>query len=432
MSFEGSDRKILRDLATRLAEIADNPDMQTRRDRWIEHNSLRSTYPMMLVFPEGSWRELVPDSSLLCGDERARGIENELRIRIYGADHFQDDNVLDKDWPVSKVIHSTGWGLSARWIPSPDELGARLFDPVIHAPTDLRKLKHPEISWNEEASMRNLEEMQELFGDVLDVRLTGQRQVSYHLMSEYTSLRGLEEVMLDMYTEPNMLHDAMAFLEEGHHCILKQYVEQDLLTINNDNTYHSSGGNGWTDELPLPDCDPEHVRPKDIWASAEAQEMAQVSPEHHAEFILQYEKRLLEPFGLTGYGCCEDLTRKLDDVLTIPHIRRISMSPWADVDTCSEKLRGDYIFSWKPNPTHLVGQFDADAIREYIRHTVRSAAASGCVLEMVLKDTHTCENHPERFDEWSRIAREVILEEAGNRNPSCPARFLAVNSGTKP
>ena len=31
-------------------------------------------------------------------------------------------------------------------------------------------------------------------------------------------------------------------------------------------------------------------------------------------------ERLLAPFGLNGYGCCEDLTRKLADALTIPVI----------------------------------------------------------------------------------------------------------------
>jgi hypothetical protein len=37
-----------------------------------------------------------------------------------------------------------------------------------------------------------------------------------------------------------------------------------------------------------------------------------------------------------------------------------------------------------------------------------------CVLEIILKDTHTCEHHPERFDAWCRIARKEVtrLEEA--------------------
>jgi hypothetical protein len=150
------------------------------------------------------------------------------------------------------------------------------------------------------------------------------------------------------------------------------------------------------------------VRPEDMWASAESQELAQVGPQHHAEFALAYEKRLLAPFGLAGYGCCEDLSRKLDDVFTVPNMRRISISPFADVDVSAEKLRGNYIFSWKPRPMDLVGHFDEDAVRGYIRHTVAVAREHGCPLEMILKDTHTCEHHPERFDRWTRIAREEV------------------------
>jgi hypothetical protein len=200
----------------------------------------------------------------------------------------------------------------------------------------------------------------------------------------------------------------MGLLAEGHRRLVQQYVKLNLLSLNNDGTYHSSGGVGYTDELPAPGFDPARVRPCDMWASAEAQELAPVSPAMHAEFALEYEKKLLTPFGLNGYGCCEPLDVKLDDVLTIPNIRRISCAPFANVERFAQKLNGKAIFSWKPHPSHLVGDFNPEMIRPYIRHAVRTARENGCVLEMVLKDTHTCENHPERFDEWTRIAREVV------------------------
>lgn len=107
---------------------------------------------------------------------------------------------------------------------------------------------------------------------------------------------------------------------------------------------------------------------------------------------------------MNGYGCCEPLTDRLDLVLTVSGIRRISISPWADVTVAAEQLGPDYIFSWKPKPMHLVGDFDEDRIRAYIRKTVELAAVSNAVLEIVLKDTHTCEHHPERFDRWSQTA----------------------------
>ena len=127
----------------------------------------------------------------------------------------------------------------------------------------------------------------------------------------------------------------------------------------------------YSDELPQKDFTGT-VRLKDLWACAQAQELALVLPEMHEEFVLGYEKRLLEPFGLTGYGCCEDLTNKLDHIFRIPHIRRISISPFADVARCAAKLKGDYIFSWKPHPAHMVGRFKEDMIRQYIRRTLEA------------------------------------------------------------
>ena len=407
-----SDKRILRDLARKVAEIASLPVQAERRELWKKHNSLRSVRPMILIFPEGSFwgGELLPHATMQCEGESARNIEWELRSRIYVFEHFQDDMVTEKEWIVRKAVSTSGWGISAQHIASTEARGAWKFDPVIKEPADLKKLKAPQVYYDEKATQQSLDEAQDLFGDILDVKLKGVAHVSFHLMKEYTGLRGLAEVMMDMYENPGMLHDAMAILEEGHRGIVRQYVDMNLLSLNNAGTYQSSGGNGYTDELPPPGFDPERVRPCDIWASAEAQEMAQVSPEMHAEFVLAYEKRLLEPFGLNGYGCCEDLTRKLDDVLAIPNIRRISIAPWADVDAGAEKLQDRCIFSWKPKPQHLVGEFDTEMLREYIGHTID--AAKGCVLEMILKDTHTCENHPERFDQWSQIARELVEAKA--------------------
>lgn len=403
-----ADCQILRDLAKRVAEIAALPVQEERRALWRQHNALKRVRPLILIFPEGSWRELLPESVLRCEDKSARRMEWDLRHRIYTQEHFDADNVIEKEWIVHKAIRNSGWGLQAEWTHSTSATGARKFKPVIQTPADLKKLRQPSIEYDETETQQRMAGAQQLFGDILDVKLRGVTHLSFHLMSQYTAWRGLEEVMLDMVEEPEWLHDAMAFLTEGNEKVVKQYVEGNLLSLNNDNTYHSSGGNGYTDELPAEGFDPQRVRLCDMWGSAEAQELAQVSPEMHEAFSLKYEKQLLAPFGLNGYGCCEDLSRKLDYVFKIPRIRRISISPFADVERSAEKLKGDCIFSWKPHPSHLVGDYVPARIREYIRHTVRLARQHGCVLEMILKDTHTCENRPERFDEWSRIARQVV------------------------
>jgi hypothetical protein len=129
---------------------------------------------------------------------------------------------------------------------------------------------------------------------------------------------------------------------------------------------------------------------------------------------MAYESELLEPFGLNGYGCCEPLTGgKLEHVFELPNMRRISISPFADVEEAAEKLKSDYIYSWKPHPAHLCGEFNPERIRSYIRHALEVADAHGCVFEMVLKDTHTCDHRPERFTRWTEIAREEVRRISG-------------------
>ena len=72
--------------------------METRRRQWVEHNSLRSRRPMMLIFTEGAWEELLPVESMTCETEFARTVERGLRMRIYTFEHFQDDSVIEAGW----------------------------------------------------------------------------------------------------------------------------------------------------------------------------------------------------------------------------------------------------------------------------------------------------------------------------------------------
>ncbi len=406
--ISAGDRRLLRELARRVAEIGHLPIMDERRALWKKHNALGRARPMLLVFPEGAWRELLPASALRCEGHRARAIEWSLRQAIYYHDHLHDDTVIEPFWVMRKQVTVSHWGLEPRRIPSHQATGAWAFDPVIHTPDDLNLLHAPTVTYDALATEQEQGLMEDLFGDVLPVQLRGIGVISFHLMAEYTALRGLEQVMVDMIDAPDMLHRAMSILEAGYRETLGRYQQLGLLQLNNDGEYHSSGGVTYTGELPAPGYEGGAPRLCDLWASAEAQEMAQVSPRMHAEFILPYEKRLLAPFGLNGYGCCEDLTRKMPDVLTIPHLRRVSVAPSADLERCAKQIGDRCIVSWKPQPAHLVGTFDPDMIKAVIRTACEATRHS--VPEFILKDTHTCEGHPERFDLWTQIASETVAD----------------------
>ena len=229
------------------------------------------------------------------------------------------------------------------------------------------------------------------------------------MMKMYSSFRGINQMYMDFYENPDFVHKFLEILTNGYLKMTNNALEQGLLELNNDSSYQSSGGKSYTNELPQDDYK-GNIRFADLWASAESQELSGVSPTMHKEFALNYEKRILRLFGLNGYGCCEPLHFLIDDILQVPNMRRISVSPFADYKIAAEKLGDRAIYSFKPNPAHLVGNFDKKTVYEYIKEVVTVGKKNGCKIEIILKDTHTCENHPERFIQWLEAAREAIDE----------------------
>ena len=53
-----------------------------------------------------------------------------------------------------------------------------------------------------------------------------------------------------------------------------------------------------------------------------------------------------------------------------------------------------------------MGAFDTTSVRAYIKHTLD--VTRDCVIELILKDTHTCEHHPERFTQWTDVAQALV------------------------
>lgn len=404
--------RVLRELAREVAAAAASETNRERIRLWKKHNALQPERPMILLFPEGGWTDIEaehPETRTVCRDPFWRPIETRLRRELHAFRHFDSDNVVTPEITVPKAIESSGWGVEPRWTYAEFQRGARRFDPVFHERRDLDRMRHPVPTHHEDISQQRLTRARELFDDLLPVRLVGVKVIQMSLMAQWTSLRGLEETMMDMVCDPEFLHAAMQFLLKGHIGWVEALERDGLLDLNHDNSYHSSGGNGWLEEPPGGAVSADRpITRGDLWGSAQTQELTLVSPEMHDEFSMAYEREFLEPFALSGYACCDDLTPKLDRVLTIPHIRRVSVSPFADVDRCAEELGNRVVYSWKPRPTDLVGQFQPERIRSYLRHTLEVCRAHGCVLEMILKDTHTADGHPERFDRWSDIAREEV------------------------
>ena len=221
-------------------------------------------------------------------------------------------------------------------------------------------------------------------------------------------LSGLENMMYDFYLHPEGLKELLSTISKGFLKKLDYLEENNLLSLNNDNTYIGSGGIGHTEELPGKDFDGKKVSAIDIWGFAESQETVNVSEEMYKEFIVPYEKPILDRFGLNCCGCCEPLHTRWNTVKKHSRLRRVSCSAWADVDKMAAFLEDKYIYSHKPNPAVLaVETIDEDLIRKDLKQFYKKT--KDCHIELIMKDNHTLGNNPDNIVSWARIAREEVL-----------------------
>ena len=407
-AIHAADRHVLRRLAGRVREIADLPEMQRRKDRLAALNALRPDRPVVLCFPEGSWRELVAlDDVLECRDRRLRSFEAALRRQIYWWEHIRDDHVLEPWFGVHWVVDSGDFGVA-----SPKTHGANrgsyTWDPPIKdLDGDFGKLHFRRPTVDRQAGERLFEQAGDIFGDLLPPRRQCHLPWSVGLGWTAIDLIGMEKLMLAMYDEPGSLHRFMQFLSDEMANTLDWCQAEGLLVVRNHNEYVGSGGVAYTDELPADDLLPGGpARLKDLWGFAESQETVGVSPEMFGEFIFPYQVPLLARFGLTCYGCCEPVHERWNYIKTLAGLRRVSVSPWCDQEKMAEYMGGDYVFSRKPNPAMICASFNADHIRADIRRTLEIAGQ--CPLEIIMKDTHTVQHEPDRITRWVRIALEEV------------------------
>ena len=109
-----NEREVIRELAKKLAELANQPIMEERRKLWYDHNDLKTDAPVIDCSPEGAWRECITPDMLVCEDPALREIEWLLRARIYRAEVINDDVPAEMRWDCTKLITNTGWQMEGK------------------------------------------------------------------------------------------------------------------------------------------------------------------------------------------------------------------------------------------------------------------------------------------------------------------------------
>jgi len=351
------------------------------------------------------------DTSLLkCQDPFLREYEIYF-YRMKAQDAIGDDFIIEPWITVNAVFEpsvSNRWGVRVGLGEAPMRGGAAAFAPEIIREEDINRLKVPEHKINEKATRERFEKLQDAVGDILPVHVNRGSifgMWAQDISTDLAKLRGLEQIMWDVYDRPEWLHKLLAFMRD---CILKVHEEAEKagdFSLAN----HQNQAMPYAEELEDPKPGVYGVKRKQLWTFFAAQEFTTFSPDMFDEFMLQYQLPIMEKFGLVAYGCCEDLTHKIDKLRKIPNLRRIAVTPFADVKKCAEQIGSDYVISWRPNPSSMVSTgLDEDFVRKTVREAFDIFKKNNCHFDITLKDVETVGHQPENVAKWVKIVREEI------------------------
>lgn len=404
--IEKKDREILKKLALKILNIAQKDIEKEKKDLWYAHNSLKDVRPLILTDVENGWNEIITERDLECSGSLARRWEVVLRKEIFWGNSIKDDKPVEPIFELGYTYKESSLGVSEEYHGGKSG-GSYTWSAPIKNLDDLSKLHFSNIKIDYKTTLHAFSIANDIFKDILNVRIRNSWWWSWGLTYDAVKLIGLQNLLIYFYDNPELLHKVMEFIRDNGLNKLDFLEKSHLLSLNNNSSYVGSGGTGYSRELPKEDIFTSGIKTGDLWGFCESQETGQVSPQMFEEFVFQYQLPFLKRFGLNCYGCCEPLDKRWHIVKKAPNLRRVSVSAWADPIKMAEFLANKYVYSYKPNPAELaVPDINEDSIRSKIKNILN--ITKGCVLEIIMKDNHTLGKNPKNIINWTRIVREEI------------------------
>lgn len=405
----------IRDLARETAEFARSPEMDRRRALWTDHNSLIFTRPPIYIraIP---FDEYPAAKNLRCTDPYLRELERTFLLNRYRR-QLADDTIIEPFLSVRAAVAEPEEGIFGVPAHLEERVGgikAARFQPSILEEEDVVKLRVEPYRVDEEETARRRERMEETLDGILDVAVDRQSPLCCMWKNDISTclayIRGLEQIMWDAYDRPEWLHALVGKL--GGWILREQETTERAGGFRLVN--HQNQAMPYCRELPPPSADDTPVSTKQLWGYMAAQEFETFGPELFEEFMFRYQKPILEKYGLTAYGCCENLNKKIPVIKSLKNLRRVAVSPFADVRVCAEQLGGDYVLSYRPNPSSACSRgVDEEAVRGELRDAMDVLDANGCKWDITLKDLETTSGDETAVVRWTAIVREELERRYG-------------------
>lgn len=400
------DIEIIRGLARRYVELSWREENREHYERCKAVNELQPQRPPVWI-DEIPWHEFNdhPELALHCGDDDMRKMEWFFREKMFRWEYFKSDMVLPHYYPLMKCYSTTGNGLHIQDKRlSTDErnnIVSHQYIDQLDTEEKVNAIRIPVVTAYPEKDTERLARLREILSDILPVRLCGVN-VHHSPWDEISMMRGVEPALIDILERPELIHQTMEALTQVGLGVMEQYEQLGLLESQPESLHCTPS---FTNRLQ---GEPGHTLLKDVWFRGMAQMFSSVSPAVFEEFEFNYMKRLAEKCGLVYYGCCEPLDNFLPILKQLPNLRKLGISPWANIQKCAEQIGGGYVCACKPNPAFVSGTLDEEAVKREIKGAIEACIAFGCPYEFVLKDISTAGGKLQNLIRWNDTVQHSI------------------------
>lgn len=406
--MDHKDLQRLRALAAHQAELAASDKNLERVALWKRHNACRGERPPIHIEVDTFAHQAITPR-LQCHDAFARELEWQLLRSCIGLEDFDDDRVVA---PYFQLPYDTWFRLFGHQIQQTvlrQEDGTELGHQFEHIIQDLEDdfdkiLSRSEFGVDKEATFKKQERIQDIFGDILPVKLvtnglyTVPTQQVVHMM-------GIETMLYSIYDYPDLFKQMMDRIADSYISFFRHLEAEGVLLQCRSFETVAQGSMAFYDEPELSGP----VRTRDLWGFLDSQETVGMRPEMFREFIFPCYRKIAGHYGRLSYGCCEPVSAFWEDIRTLPNLKKVSISPWCDEEYMARQLRGtDIIYQRKPSPNYLgLGTtLDEDAFRAHIGKTLTTAR--GCHVEITQRDVYTINNDISKVQRYVQIIRECI------------------------
>ncbi len=420
-----NDKKALRELAKRYREISEKEEMGIRKQLWRDLHDLKPKRPMILFEPF-SLEIFLSDYKFKCTDPELKNVENRMMCMIRQHEQLDDDLVVEPYfrigwWGRDMIASSNKYGdvvIEEHGAAKPSM--AYISNFPIKTPDDIKKLTPRNFKIDREPSLGLKSRLEDIFGDILPVKLGNfDNFVSTNGDQPFTGnnfigitwvlfkLIGAQNMMLWSYDHPDAIHKLCRFLADDRISFYKFMLDEHLLDFNSDNQFAGPSSYGYVSELTQVGTE-KKIELKDLWVWPESQESQSFSPSMFNEFFLPYIAEIANMFGLSYYGCCENITDRFEYIeKAIHNLRTVSVSGWSDNSKAGEFFGKKYVFSKKPFPAYVSTETpNWDLVKKEAEETAK-ATKNGCV-EIIFRDAYSKNVTMERASEWIRIWRKAM------------------------